>query len=181
MRTTLLRSRPAREAAPSPPRRLLRLHRHSLSHVLVLGGRADERARAALAFHRTSPLRLGPFVRVECGRDEARVVLSLRSWLAGGEAAAGACPLRAAERGMLFLDDVDRLSTPAQRLLLAFVARRLDPTRGADPDSWGGRLAAGTAENLDFAAARGTFLPALYDCLDKVRIELDGLRHGGAA
>lgn len=147
----------------------------------MLGGTEVERADAARAFHRTSPLRLGPFVRVDCARDEALVVSSLRSWLLRSDSPMHECPLREAERGMLFLDQVDRLSSWAQRLLLEFVARRLDPTRGAEPDSWGGRLAAGTDEDLDFAAARGSFLPALHDCLDKVRISLDTLPQGGAA
>ena len=42
-----------------------------------------------------------------------------------------------------------------------------------DEELWRGRLVAGCESDLPFAVSQGQFSPELYDCLDKVRIELD--------
>src|SRR5439155_27387285 len=54
----------------APARTLIRLHRHSLFHLLLQGGTREERERVARAFHHGSPLSSGPFVRIEAMRDE---------------------------------------------------------------------------------------------------------------
>ena len=144
-------------------------------NLLITGGVADERRRVALAFHHESPQRLGPFVSVCCGREEARLAAGLESWASDSETSS-ADPLRAAQGGTLFLDEVGCLSSDTQRLLLIFV-RHL--AGAADDDGPPVRLAAGHEEDLDAAAAEGAFSPPLLDYLDKIHVELGSVR--GAA
>ncbi len=149
------------------PSALLELHRHSLLNVLVLGGTPEARARVARAFHDRSPLRTGPFVAVDAAREEGLVRDALLDWLQFDESLTGN-PLRASERGTLFLDNVEALSGGTQRLLLAL---GLAATRGNGCE-WRGRLISGATTQLGRLTRAGRFQAALFDVLDKVRIEL---------
>jgi DNA-binding NtrC family response regulator len=157
---------------PLPPARLIRLHRHSLTNVLVTGGTAALRDQVARAFHRESPLRNGAFVPLDCSQDEDRLRASLLAWTAA-EHESDPNPLQAAEEGTLYLDLVERLSLDSQRLLLA-LARRLhgEPVGGTEGPC-AGRLVVGNPRALAEAVAEGGLLPALLDAVDKVRVELD--------
>lgn len=150
------------------PSRLLHLHRHSLIHVLVVGGSIERRVAVAHAFHEGSPLHAGPFLHVDCALQHELVRSALEFWIAGGHGDPGGNPLRASERGTLFLDQVDRLPLETQRLLLAFAEQTTRDLQGG----WAGRLIAGSERDLSEAVHSGQFVAALYDCLDKVRIEL---------
>ena len=157
--------------APDPPFfRLIRLHRHSLSHLLLVGGMAGERERLACAFHRGSLLRRGPFVHLDGGRDEDRLRRALESALSAVLCERPGNPLRESEGGTLFLDRVSRLSIPTQHVLLRLLGS-LPSAPGATQPCFG-RLAAGSDEPLEGATAAGRFLPALFDILDKIRVEL---------
>lgn len=149
------------------PSALVELHRHSLLNVLVLGGTSVGRSRVARAFHERSPLRAAPFVAVDASRDEPRVREALIEWLRFG-GRGGMNHLRACERGTLFLDRVEALTDGTQRLLLAL---GLASTHGSAGD-WRGRLIAGSDVDLTRESRAGRFQPALFDVLDKVRVEL---------
>ena len=163
---------------------LIRLHRHSLANLLVLGGTPEERAGVARGFHQESPLRAGPIVEIDCRNDEDRLRSSLESWLACTSRARAEHPMWSAARGTLFLDSIDSLSELTQRLLLTF-AERFAPGRddGQETDGreWVGRLSAGSPEDPAVAVAEGRFLEALYDHLDKIRVDLGPVRHVGVA
>jgi DNA-binding NtrC family response regulator len=164
-----------------PPARLLRLHRHSLSNLIVLGGTGAERLAVARAFHRASPLRGAPFLGLDCGGEEPRLRCALQIWLLPETGGPWANPLHDCECGTLFLDSVGCLSSATQRLLLLF-ARRLHGDRtGARDEPGPCRLAVGSAEDLGGAVEERRFSPALYDCLDKIRIELAPVPKRGAA
>jgi two-component system response regulator HydG len=159
----------------------LRLHRHSLSNLLILGGTEAQRLSVASAFHLASPARGGPFVALDCARDEPRLWRALQLWLAPAERTAGVNPLRECEGGTLYLDSIDGLSVETQRLLL-FLTRRLDESREEPSAALGPlRLAAGNAEDLTQAVNLRRFSNSLYDCLDKIRISLDRVPWRGAA
>ena len=145
-------------------------------NLLVLGGDPDQRHEIVFSFHRGSPLRHGPFVCVPCERAEESIALGLRAWAADAAPACGWNPLQAARSGTLFLDSVGSLSASTQRLLLAF-ARHL---AGEDQEAWPLRLAAGHPEDLSPAVAAGAFSAALYDCLDKIRVQLTPAARGAA-
>jgi len=140
--------------------------------VMVLGGSADERLQAAYAFHRESFLRRGPFICVDGERDQRRLLMALQEWNSPGPADLWANPLLAAEHGTLFLDQVGSLSIETQRMFLAFARRLVDAPMESEKPHWVGRLTVGNPEHLSTAVMDGRFLPALYDSLDKVRVEL---------
>lgn len=148
-------------------------------NVLVVGGASLERRDIALAFHRQSPIRAGSFVTVDCDREQARLSRALQSWLADENAGPAADPLRATLRGTLFLDSLTSLSLESQRLLLAFIRRFLDEP--FELGAWAGRLVAGCGEDPAVATAAGRFSGALYDSLDKVRVEISAAACRGAA
>ena len=148
--------------------RLIRLHRHSLFHLLLEGGTAREREQLAIAFHRGSPLRCGPFVRLDATGDEDRLRCALEHALSAVTCERADNPLRESEGGTLFLDRVSLLSLATQHALLGVLASL--PTSATGPCF--GRLAVGSDEPLEEASAAGRFDPALFDLLDKIRLEL---------
>lgn len=158
-----------RDAAAPGAVRLLRLHRHSLAHLLVVGGTCQDRLDVVRSFHEASPARGGPLVLVDCAREEHRLRRALQAWLAPDMVPLADDPVRSARTGTLFLDELDCLAPATQRLLL-MLARWV----GEEPGSWRGprRLAVGSGADLDAAVRRGAFSRALQDCLDKVRVEL---------
>ncbi len=144
------------------------MHRDDRTHLLLTGGTAVRRATVARAFHDESPVRCGPLLSVDCSTDAGRLDEALTCWLSVLRRDSPQNPLRAAERGTLFLDHIDLLEPPTQRRVLAF-ARALGDGALA---LWAGRLTTGSAIALEGAVARGGFLPELFDCLDQVRISL---------
>ncbi len=160
---------------------LLRLHRHSLINLLVLGGTAEDRERVAMQFHGESPLRTGPFLALDCEKEQGHLATSLQFWLARSSRAARDNPLRAAARGTLFLNSIECLSRSTQRLLLMFADRSASARQDPGDADWAGRLTVGSAEDLAIAVADDRFLAALYDHLDKIRVELGPARQEGAA
>ena len=165
---------------PAPHAGLLRLHRRSLINVLVMGASALDREQVARAFHHESPLRSGPFVRVDCATDEERLCRALHCWMSGAFDSSNSS-LMVAERGTLFLENIDKLSSRAQRLLLTFVSHYAGSRQFTDGVSWGGRLVVGSEVHLGDQVIEARFLEPLYDCLDKARIELEDSWQGGVA
>jgi sigma-54 dependent transcriptional regulator, acetoin dehydrogenase operon transcriptional activator AcoR len=163
-----------RRGAQGPaPAQLIRLHRHSLVNVLVVHGTPAEREQIARVFHRESPVRNGPFVRADCTRDEGLLQAALRAWVAGESREPGANTLLGAGRGTLFLDSVLTLPLQTQHLLLEFATRCVGSEERLGPVAWAGRLVVGSPEDPGDAVAAGTFLVELYDCVNKVRIDLN--------
>jgi len=158
-----------------PPAELLRLHRHSLTTLLVVGGQASQRRAVALSFHRASPAEPGPFVTVDCRCDETRLRSSIQAMLANAAPDPGPDPIRAAWSGTLFLDEVEALSHESQRLLLWFAQHTLGGSIGAD-GGWPVRLAAGSLHDPD----SWNLLPELQDEIDKIRVDLDEAQRGAA-
>jgi DNA-binding NtrC family response regulator len=168
-----LDERQRRASAGPAPEQLIRLHRHSLINVLVLYGSPAEREQIARVFHRESPVRSGPFVRVDCAREEETLKSALRAWVTGESREPGDDPLLGAGRGTLFLDSVTRLTLETQRLLLEFCTRILGDVEARGSDAWDGRLVVGSQDDPGEAVTNQRFLLELYDCVNKVRIELD--------
>lgn len=153
-----------------PPAQLLKLHRHSLTHVLIQGGSDNERLQLARAFHRESPNGAGAFVRVDCRESGPRLCEALQEFIAGTEPA-GPNPVREAAGGTLFLDSIASLSPRGQRMLLELAS----PAAGSFAGSWQGRLIVGSRSDLDDAVGSGRFMATLHDCLDKLRIQLEAV------
>jgi hypothetical protein len=138
----------------------------------VIGGSAEQRLQVAYAYHRDGLVRPGTFVCLDGGRDESQLKLSLESRLSSAGPVSIGDPLRTAEHGTLFLDSIARLSKDTQRMLLTCLQHRLDLSGEEDEERWSGRLIAGNAEPFSWAAGEESFSVALFDALDKVRVEL---------
>ena len=168
---------PVGEGSHPPPASLDR-ERKGLTNVLVVGGTAARREQVARAFHRESPLRDGPFVCVDCSREEDRLRAALQGWMRPGEALN---PYRAAERGTLYLDSVAHLSADTQSLLLALARRLLGQPVDAPEPGCAARLVVGNPTELGEAVSGGRFMAALCDALDKVRVQLETAAPGNMA
>src|SRR5438045_2971232 len=165
--------RQKRGAEHLPPAHLIELHQHSLIHVLILGGTAAERDQVARDFHQHSPVGGGAFVRFDCLRDEEALRDSLLTWASLGLSRPAPGPLAGVEQGTLFLDAIGSLSLATQRLVLELACPSAQIREASSAPTWGGRLMVGSPRDLAPAVADGAFDSALYDCVDKVRIELD--------
>lgn len=169
---------PGGGASRPPSANLSRPRRDGLTNVLIVGGTAERREQIARAFHRESPLREGPFVPVDCALEEDLLRAALEGWVGAGVASN---PYSAAERGTLYLDPVAQLSAETQVLLLE-LARRLHGQPAPAAEAKGAaRLVTGNPTELADAVSRGTFMAALRDALDKVRVQLDVATPGGIA
>jgi len=154
-----------------PPAQLIRLHRHSLTNVVVIGGTAARRTEVARSFHRESPLRGAEFLAVDASREDEALRRALGAWT--GEQPDAGHAYAGAEHGTLFIDQVEQLSSESQRLLLGLARRLLgEPATGREV-ACPGRIVVGNTTALVTAVSEGRFLAALYDALDKVRVELE--------
>ena len=169
---------PLRGACVTPPPQLLHSHRRSLVNVLILGGTHRQRVRVAYEFHRESVLRGGPFLCLDARHDDERLRMALQAWTSATDPDPGADLLRAAERGSLFVDSVANLRQETQRMLLAFMRTSANDRLDTGVDGWVGRILVGDAGQLSVATAEGKFSGALYDALDKLRVELPSPRRG---
>ena len=106
---------------------------------------------------------------LECG-DEARLATALHEFLSSAGALPGN-PVFEANGGTLFLDSIGRLSQRTQRMLLELASRG----PGTPAGGWRGRLVIGNGDDLVAELESGRFLDTLYDCVDKLRIELDAV------
>lgn len=151
-----------------PSANLLRLHRHSLATLLVTGGQSEHRRAVAYAFHETGPLRHGPFVYVDCRRDESRLRSALQACFTRTARAGGNDLVLAAWGGTLYLDHITHLKPATQRLVKWAVER----SSGDGADTWPLRIGAGDDRNPAFAVRQGRFLRGLHDALDKIHVSL---------
>ena len=166
MDTAITRHTISRGGAQAPPSRLFRLTNPGLANLLVTGSDAAERYRVVREFHENGRLRQGPLVSTSA-RGENWIGVFYRA-LSGDASAAS--PLQAAEGGTLFMDEIELLDHDAQRLMLEFLNR--GRAQNARDPGWAGLIAAGASRDLEWRVADGTFLVALYDSLDKIRVNL---------
>ena len=149
--------------------------------VLISGETGTGKEMVGRAIHYLSPRASKPFVPVNCG---AIPVELLENELFGHERGAftGASGARnglihEAEKGTLFLDEVDSLPLLAQVKLLRFLQdkeyRALGSTKAVKGDV---RIVAASNANLEDAVAAGTLRRDLYYRLNVVPIVLPPLR-----
>jgi DNA-binding NtrC family response regulator len=122
----------------------------------------------AYAFHEAGPLRNGPFVYVDCRRDEPRLRSALQACFSRAASEGGHDVVLAAWGGTLYLDHITGLRPATQKLVMWV----LDRAGGDGADSWPLRLGAGDDQDPAIAVKDGTFLRGLHDALDKIRVDL---------
>src|SRR3954466_12318836 len=135
--------------------------------VLILGESGTGKEMAALAIHRRSPKKDGPFVAINCGAIPETL---LESELFGHEKGAftGAHAQRigrieSAEGGTLFLDEMGELPLSLQVKLLRFLQEKtIERVGGRKEIDVDARIVAATNVNLQKAVAEGKFREHLY-------------------
>jgi len=149
--------------------------------VLILGESGTGKERAALAIHRSSPRRNGPFIVINCSAIPETL---LESELFGHEKGSftGAHAQRkgrieAAAGGTLFLDEIGELSLALQVKLLRFLQEQtIERVGGRQAIEVDTRVIAATNSDLKRGLSEGRFREDLYYRLAVVVIRLPPLR-----
>lgn len=148
--------------------------------VLILGESGTGKDVVALAIHRQSALRAGPFVKLNC--DMASESL-LESELFGREddaqsdGASAEGRLESASGGSLFLQDVGDLPLRSQVRLMRLLEERVaDGVKERPSGEIAPRLIAASSKDLTAAIAKGSFLEGLYYRLAVLVIRVPALR-----
>jgi len=149
--------------------------------VLILGESGTGKEMAALAVHKLSPRKDGPFIAINCGAIPESL---LESELFGHEKGAftGAHAQRVgrietAEAGTLFLDEIGELPLPLQVKLLRFLQEKtIQRVGGRKEIPVNARVLAATNVDLKKAMADGKFREDLFYRIAVVTIKLPALR-----
>jgi two-component system, NtrC family, response regulator len=149
--------------------------------VLILGESGTGKEMAALAIHRRSRRKEGPFIAINCSAIPETL---LESELFGHEKGAftGAHAQRkgrieSAAGGTLFLDEIGEIPLPLQVKLLRFLQeQRIERVGGRQQIEVDTRVIAATNADLKKTMAQGTFREDLYYRLAVVVINLPALR-----
>lgn len=152
--------------------------------VLLLGESGTGKEMAAMAIHRRSARKDGPFVPINCSAIPENLI---ESELFGHERGAftGAHQQRAgliesAAGGTLFLDEIGDLPLPLQVKLLRFLQdKRFQRVGGRTEIQSDARIIAATNADLKDAIAQGKFREDLYFRLAVVVVQLPPLRDRG--
>ncbi len=149
--------------------------------VLILGESGTGKEMAALAIHRKSSRKDGPFIAINCSAIPETL---LESELFGHEKGAftGAHVQRkgrieTANGGTLFLDEIGEIPLPIQVKLLRFLQeKKIERVGGRQEIEIDARVVAATNANLKKDIQEGTFREDLFYRLAVVQIVLPPLR-----
>lgn len=152
--------------------------------VLILGESGTGKEMVALAIHRRSPRKDGPFVAINCGAIPENL---LESELFGhekgsftGAHAQRSGRIEAAAAGTLFLDEIGELPVALQVKLLRFLQeQRIERVGGRKEIVVDARIVAATNVDLRKAMEQERFREDLYYRLAVVVVELPPLRERG--
>lgn len=150
--------------------------------ILITGDTGVGKERAARTLHRLSARRNRPFVQVNCAAlQEESYTAELFGADPGGKLAPYGARrmvgrLEKAQKGVLFLDDVEGLSLPQQARLLRLVeSRELWPIGAEEPRRLDIRIVAATKADLSQAVVEGKFRADLYYLLSSFALRMPPL------
>ncbi|ESQ85026.1 hypothetical protein AEAC466_04790 [Asticcacaulis sp. AC466] len=154
--------------------------------ILIAGETGVGKERVARTIHRQSDRRGKPFVHVNCAvLPDAIFAAELFGVESGARLDAGAAlsrksmgKIEKAQKGTLFLDDIEGLSLPLQAKLLRVVeARELWVLGSDEPRPIELRIIASSRSDLSQAVDTGTFRADLYYRLSGVTLKVPPLRN----
>jgi DNA-binding NtrC family response regulator len=154
------------------------------STVVIKGESGTGKEVAARAIHHFSTRKTGPFVPINCGAFSDDLLLSELFGYKKG-AFTGAVEdrvglLEYANRGTLFLDEVDSLSPRAQTALLRFLQdNEIRPIGSRTTKNTDVRIVAASNKNLKTLVTSGLFREDLLYRLDVLAVNLPALRQRG--
>jgi two-component system response regulator PilR (NtrC family) len=160
---------------------LVRRVKDTRINTLLCGESGTGKEVVARAIHYSGVRGEHPFVAINCGAIPENLVESELFGHAKG-AFTGAVRdkvglMQAADKGTLFLDEVNSLPLSAQvKLLRAIQERRFTPVGTTRELSVDVRIIAATNSDLEDAVAEGTFRQDLYYRLNVVQLQLPPLR-----
>lgn len=150
--------------------------------VLITGASGTGKELMAHAIHQLDPKRrTGPFLAINCGALSPGLVESelfghSRGAFTGAERDRKGL-VRAADGGVLFLDEIGELGSDVQVKLLRVLQDRRVMTVGTDHDvSVDVRVIAATHQNLELMMQRGQFREDLFHRLNMLSVHLPPLR-----
>lgn len=154
------------------------------SSVLLTGESGTGKEVAALALHKRSHRREGPFVAINCAAMPATL---LESELFGHTAGAFTDAKTArkglfvqAHAGTIFLDEIAEMPLPLQpKLLRALEERTVRPLGGDREVPFDVRVIAATNRNLEAAVEDGRFREDLFYRINVIQVEVPSLRARG--
>ena len=154
------------------------------STVVIKGESGTGKEVAARAIHHFSARKTGPFVPINCGGFSDDLLLSELFGYKKG-AFTGAVEdrvglLEYADKGTLFLDEVDSLSPRAQTALLRFLQdNEIRPIGSRTTKNTDVRIVAASNKNLKTLVKSGLFREDLLYRLDVLAVNLPALRQRG--
>ncbi len=154
------------------------------STVVIKGESGTGKEVAARAIHHFSTRETGPFVPINCGAFSDDLLLSELFGYKKG-AFTGAVEdrvglLEFANKGTLFLDEVDSLSPRAQTALLRFLQdNEIRPIGSRTTKNTDVRIVAASNKNLKTLVTSGLFREDLLYRLDVLAVNLPALRQRG--
>ena len=154
------------------------------STVVIKGESGTGKEVAARAIHHFSTRQTGPFVPINCGAFSDDLLLSELFGYKKG-AFTGAVEdrvglLEFANKGTLFLDEVDSLSPRAQTALLRFLQdNEIRPIGSRTTKNTDVRIVAASNKNLKTLVTSGLFREDLLYRLDVLAVNLPALRQRG--
>lgn len=151
------------------------------SNVLIFGETGTGKELVARAIHYNSDRAERPFVAVNCGAlTESLLESELFGHVKGAFTGATANKegfFRKADRGTLFLDELNEVSPGLQvKLLRAIQEREVIPVGGREPLKFDVRLIAATNKNLEDAVKNRTFREDLFYRINVITVHLPPLR-----
>lgn len=147
------------------------------SAALIMGEAGTGRETAARAIHELSPRSDRAFVKVNCGTSAENELFGHERGAFAGALQRRISRFELADRGTLYLDDVDELSANAQvRLLRVLQEQELERVGGSRPIRVDVRIIAATHGDLSDRVEQGMFRADLYYHLSVFPIVVPPLR-----
>lgn len=153
----------------------------SESNVLITGESGTGKELVARAVHRASPRRDGPFIAVNCGAMAESILESelfghVKGSFTGAQRSREGL-FRAADGGVLFLDEIGELPLSFQvKLLRAIQFSEVRPVGAETAVKFNARLVAATSRDLENLVGKRLFREDLFYRLNVLPIKLPPLR-----